>query len=330
MTVGNSFYEKSNIPKIIGELKHVSFGPNERFRETAVELGRILKLGDSQELVDQLVSPPDSLTTPEKFNWFFLMDLINFHFFYDNYDPYVVKLQDKSYVGSMAGAAAINRWLLQHSSRVIAPLFLGLARPEFIKDIFKAENGEDIPLIEERIKMIHETYTNMLNLKTNFYEASLNRKFDPKAMVDFLVTNFEHFRDFGQFGSTQIAFHKRAQLLVKDVLTNCAADIKQLGFTIKMDYLSVFADYRIPQVLRHYGLIKYTDELNSAIAAGPLTDPTMEVEIRAITLAACDRLSQIMGIPSAELDTLLWKKRRVIGPSLDERYPFHRYRTTAY
>ena len=123
-------------------------------------------------------------------------------------------------------------------------------------------------------------------------DAVIACQFSPKAILDYLLTNFPNFRDESNYNGDKIKFHKRAQLLVKDILSNCSASATKRGFSINFDYLSIFADYRVPQILRHYGLILYSEDLEKAIKADFLKDSKMEIEIRSFSLAAGEVVKQ--------------------------------------
>ena len=81
----------------------------------------------------------------------------------------------------------------------------------------------------------------------------------------------------------------------------------------------MFADYRVPQILRHLGIFEYSQKLSEAIDAEKVMDYSsqFEVELRAATVVAVDRImNEIQTTGSNELkehvqrsyevDWLLW------------------------
>jgi hypothetical protein len=54
----------------------------------------------------------------------------------------------------------------------------------------------------------------------------------------------------------------------------------------------MFADYRVPQILRHLGIFEYSQQLSEAIDAEKVMDYSsqIEVELRAATVVAVDRI----------------------------------------
>jgi hypothetical protein len=117
------------------------------------------------------------------------------------------------------------------------------------------------------------------------------------ALVQLLVEHFDGFRDCcpiplssidsATYG-TMIHFYKRAQICVGD--WNAALSLNLSD----MDQLTTFADYRVPQLLRHYNVLVYTPGLASKIDARHALDigSAEEVAIRACTVTAVDLLVQ--------------------------------------
>jgi hypothetical protein len=73
--------------------------------------------------------------------------------------------------------------------------------------------------------------------------------------------------------------------------------------------LTAFADYRLPQVLRHLGALEYSMSLAAVVDNGmvlPANSPP-EMEIRASTIEACERLKRYLPEQtSADIDLGLW------------------------
>lgn len=78
-----------------------------------------------------------------------------------------------------------------------------------------------------------------------------------------IVTNFSGFRDEAIYDGRQVFFYKRAQILVAD-LVGVYQDLGQEPFKNKAE-LTMFADYRVPQILRHVGIFEYSEELATKI-----------------------------------------------------------------
>jgi len=97
-------------------------------------------------------------------------------------------------------------------------------------------------------------------------------------------------------------------------------------FRNEVEILPVPADYQIPKMLEGLGCINYSYKLSEKIQAGELipAGSAEECEIRAATMLAGRRLSELSGKTMCDIDTYLWLKRN------DIEKPFHLTITTNY
>ena len=101
-----------------------------------------------------------------------------------------------------------------------------------------------------------------------------------------------------------------------------------------MDKLTSFADYKLPQVLRHLGVLHYAPALARRVDQKELIDPGSpeEVEIRASTIWAVELIRQELAhsgkiLKAFEIDWILWH----MGQDLEFRVkPYHRTVTVFY
>lgn len=63
-----------------------------------------------------------------------------------------------------------------------------------------------------------------------------------------------------------VSFYKRAQILVGDIWACFKGE--GIGKFLDIDYLTMFADYRIPQILLHFGAIRYSNALMTKLESG--------------------------------------------------------------
>ena len=61
------------------------------------------------------------------------------------------------------------------------------------------------------------------------------------------------------------------------------------GYFADIDEITMFADYRVPQVLKYYNAIEYSDDLKSFLKRNALlsSGARYEIEIRAASIVAC-------------------------------------------
>ncbi|XP_016424057.1 UPF0553 protein C9orf64 homolog [Sinocyclocheilus rhinocerous] len=90
----------------------------------------------------------------------------------------------------------------------------------------------------------------------------------------------------------RISFYKRAQILVADFwgITEARGE----GHIPNLDYLTMFADYRVPQCLVYLGALRYSDALVETLKNGEVlsSGDRREVEIRACSIWCVERIRQ--------------------------------------
>lgn len=74
-----------------------------------------------------------------------------------------------------------------------------------------------------------------------------------------MTSNFPNFQDHQIYEGHQIHFYKRAQILIAGLWGKYEG--KGLGEFFDVDQVTMFADYRVPQLLNEYKIMEYTKEL---------------------------------------------------------------------
>lgn len=145
------------------------------------------------------------------------------------------------------------------------------------------------------------------------------------ALLRLIVAEFPCFRDEAEYRGERVALYKRAQIVVGDVWA-CFGGRGCGAFADIGDAITMFADYRVPQVLVHFGTMRYGDELRAWLDADRLlaNGSAEEVEIRAVSIWVVEllkrrvrqRLAEAYAdvdaavVNSALLDHFLWDYRR--------------------
>ncbi|BDA49250.1 Queuosine salvage protein [Coccomyxa sp. Obi] len=157
------------------------------------------------------------------------------------------------------------------------------------------------------------------------------------SLVDLIANCFPGFQDCTMYRGRQVWFLKRAQIFVGDVWG--AFQGQGLGRFDDISELSMFADYRVPVVLRQMGILVYSARLANTVDKGQelAAGSEEEVEIRACTIQAVEEMKSALrerssrdGCPvphSVQLDWFLWERgerERETAP------PHHRTLTTFY
>ena len=208
--------------------------------------------------------------------------------------------------------------------------------PEQLKEnIFKC----DFCLLNERARMIREVFYIIKNeyhgLCSNFVKEC-NK--DAVKLTKKIIDSFWCFRDQAIYNGEQIFFYKRAQILVSDIYL-AYLDIKEakkdneendiINFTKEsISQLTMFADYRVPQILRAKGIIKYDKHLSDLVDNKKELPhgSKEEIEIRAATIQSIEKIKNALkekgiDVLSIECDVYLWEEGEKIKDQIE---PHHR------
>ncbi|CAM9212379.1 unnamed protein product [Heterosigma akashiwo] len=173
-------------------------------------------------------------------------------------------------------------------------------------------------------------------------------------LVRALTALLPAFRDAAVWRGRQVHFYKRAQILAADLwgafgrrrraAGGGGGDAHPCAFA-DAHRLTMFADYRVPQILREHGVLVYAAPLAARVDGGAELPPGSpeEVEIRAATVVAVQQIQQHMvaeamiiedktsgekgGVTAVEVDWLLWQMGEEVK---DEIKPHHRTLTIFY
>lgn len=293
--------------------------------------------------------------TEKTIEWIFVLDTLNHSFWPDpGSSKWAITYRGKTYSGYMALAASLKR-SVEEGIPITDPKFLAYIDEETLGYIFRGEGS--IPMLRERtenlreygrivlekwngnvLSMLEEAQPRVLGEKSflsNSNKDYLCMKVSAPALVDIVVNSFKSFQDQAVYEGRTVYFWKRAQLLAADLHNAFSVQHTQSRVSIvDLDILTAFADYKLPQVLRHLGIIKYSSELAGKIESCQLivSGSSEEVEIRAATVYAVEEIrdslaKQGITVTSVAIDHYLWE----LGQRDEFRqYPYHRCRTIFY
>lgn len=186
--------------------------------------------------------------------------------------------------------------------------------------------GLDFPLIQERHRAINEVGTVILQrYQGSFLQFLKQAEFDAPRLLDQVAREFLMFQDHAIYQGHQVYFYKRAQILVGD-LFGAFRQAKTADQIANVDQLTCFADYRIPQIMRARGVLRYSEQLSKQIDEKQelVYGSPAEVEIRACMVQAVERIRDVLrkkGVAwtAVEVDWLLWQ----IGEEQKDEIPAH-------
>ena len=203
----------------------------------------------------------------ETINWIFVVDTLNFCFWSSGTENWNVTWKGKTYSGYFALCAAINRALSEGYS-VTDPKFYSQISIRDLKTIFRGDNELiSIPLLNKRLDCLHEIGLILLEkFDGKFSNCVLSSDHSAKKLLQVIVDNFPCFKDESNYKGKRVSFYKRAQILIGDLWTHFKG--KNFGFFNDIEELTMFADYRVPQVLAYFNILEYDEVLMDKLKKG--------------------------------------------------------------
>lgn len=199
--------------------------------------------------------------------------------------------------------------------------------------VLRSDNKVLCPLINERIKCLHEVGNILLQEFDGSFENVVKKAENSATkLLDIVVNNFKCFKDEAVYKGYEVALYKRAQILVGDIWA-CFQN-EGLGYFKDIDEITAFADYRVPQTLLWYDIFKYGDDLLNKLEANEILQNGQEeeVEIRGCTIHAVELIKEYVlkkldkhEVNSILVDHFLWDFRRKNADKILQRgLPFHK------
>ncbi len=269
-----------------------------------------------------------TLTPEERVNFSIIYNTQTFCFWGD--PPWEIQYEGRACKGSYGMNAALGRAITQGLPVLSAKFLEELPLETWTKLM---GGNVEIPLLKKRLEILHGVGKELrVGYGGSFANVVAEAHGDALKLVESLASDFpDAFDDRSPYGGKTVLFFKRAQLATFDVY-KCFQG-QGFGALKNIERLTAFADYKIPYVLRHLGILEYSDSLCQQVDAKALLLPNspQEVEIRASTIWAVelmrDQLSpRFADITAADVDNYLWVQGKKNWPGK----PHHLTLTTAY
>ena len=253
-----------------------------------------------------------------------LCESLNFCY-WDSDIKWKIEYKGEWYSGSLGLFYGISK-AIQNGYDLLNIDYLEKMTIEQLDEIFKGTTS--IPLLEERYEIIKQLVQELKNID------DLSKALDSNNDIELLnniINNFSNFNDISIYKGKKVYFFKRAILLVGDLIEN----VKSIKEKVKNDSNMLgCSDYKIPQVLRHLGILEYNEELAQIVDSKQQLkhDSEMEIEVRANMLYALELIKNKLhqkGIEmnSTQIDNILW----LLSKNKEfKAKPYHLTRTIYY
>ena len=155
--------------------------------------------------------------------------------------------------------------------------------------------------------------------------------------MNILVDHFPCFDDRHPFEDTVVRLHKRAQILVADLWA--CFEGESYGYFHDINQITMFADYRIPQMLNTLGCLQYSPPLNNHISRlRPIANGhSWELQLRGCSIWCVELIRrEILNhhpetqINAILIDYLLYDTIKEMEAKGEEPVPHHRTRSIWY
>ena len=312
----------STIEPVIPLLHHVHIDP-ERVRNLAVSLARSGL--DLPAWRDPVFPKDDDGQTAALFC---TANTVNFSFWGE--PKWTVTYRGMRYDGTFGLFASFLR-ALEEGIPIIEGPYLRDLTAEDLRHLFRG--NVEIPMFDERLATLREAGWILVEKYEGSWLSLLNAaNKSALSLVDLLTKDFPSFNDHAVIDGHAVNFHKRAQLI--PAMLYGRFNGSSYGEFKDTEFLSCFADYKLPQILRRFGVISYGADLAHRVDSMIELPPggREEVEIRAATIWCCELIrstcSQLVsGAMAVQVDAALW----ATGQAKDfEDRPYHRTRSIFY
>ncbi|KAI9844937.1 MAG: hypothetical protein M1838_001969 [Thelocarpon superellum] len=263
-------------------------------------------------------------------NFIFTMDLLNFCFWSERGpdDRFAIEYRGRRWTGYWSLVAALQRALDEGIPITSSDYWQNEDEftEEALKNIFRSATDEEIPLFKERFACLREAGAVLYDVRdllvpSPFLPAKWTTKefacrfsnciqranHSAPALVNLLAENFPCFRDESRFEGRRVPILKRAQILVADLWA--CFDGEGYGRFDDIDKITMFADYRIPQMLHSLGCLQYGPTLEHHIRSLQPIEPNevWEIELRGCSIWAIELIRRdiLQRHPHASINAIL-------------------------
>lgn len=257
------------------------------------------------------------LPTPDLIHFILLFDAINFSFWGDP------KWRIQTDIGTLDGSFALLYAFL-HLRKTQGHLTIEKIEEKEFESCLKG--NVTIPFLKERYKILKQVSSIIQQKMNGDFSYFIKDITTDIELFQVILNFFPNFMDQRKYQGHPVYFYKLAQLVTSDLL-----HIKEKKEHQMVDYSHLVgcADYKIPQILRDLGILVYHDDLAFKVDHKQeiKENSVEEVEIRANTIVAINKLQSYTDLSSIEVNDAIWNLSQ--KKSLANR-PYHLTRTLAY
>ncbi|KZT12115.1 uncharacterized protein LAESUDRAFT_740624 [Laetiporus sulphureus 93-53] len=262
----------------------------------------------------------DDPSSRECLDWIFLISSLNFSFWSESEglpDRYGVEWRkgwhsnDRTvHTGYWSLVAAIDR-ALEDGIPLTDPAFYSSEEScpkALLEGIFRPapQCKETMPLFKERVAILRENARILCSHFGGSFQGFCQdflRRYGGRGtglqLVQMVIDSFPTFRDQTMYEGRTIYFWKRAQILVAEVWAAFYPSSPTTSHSLfpagaAIHELTMFADYRVPQILHHLRILTYPPSLVESLKSRRMLESGCreEISIRAASIVAVEKVRQ--------------------------------------
>jgi hypothetical protein len=275
-------------------------------------------------------------------DYLIILDTLNFCF-WSQREKWNIKYKGKKYDGYFAMSLCLKKFFEEKPEQAEFKNLAKISYKDFC-DIFKGKpachglrhqvlpGGGELQFLRKRwpgARSVSRALLKKYNGDSRKFIASAKHKFS--ILVPKIYKELPTFGDTAKYNGKKVYLLKRAQILAADICF--AFGNKGIGRFDDLNYLTSMPDYKLPQILRHWGILAYSRELENKIRNRILIHASSkeEVEIRGATVWAVEYLKDELlkfgkKFHAYEIDWILWIKSQ----EENIKNPYHLTKTIFY
>ncbi|KAK5997218.1 Queuosine 5'-phosphate N-glycosylase/hydrolase [Cladobotryum mycophilum] len=274
----------------------------------------------------------------------FIMDLLNFSFWSELSDEerFAVEYKGKRWTGYWSLVASLQR-ALKEGIPITDPHFWQDEEEcnlDTMRHIFRSCTDEEMPLLKERLDCLREAGRVLYErYDCSFLNVISTAEKSAARLVNILARDFGCFRDEHRFEGRNkpIRILKRAQILVADLWA--CFEGKSYGEFHDIDKITIFADYRVPQILASLGALYVGPSISAAIRDRKMIDSGShwEIQLRACSIWCVELIKREIlrehpdtHVNAVLIDFFLYDTMKEMEAEGKEPIPHHRTRSIWY
>ncbi|KAI8921670.1 UPF0553 protein C9orf64-like protein [Entophlyctis helioformis] len=202
-------------------------------------------------------------------DWIFLIDLLNYSFWHERSckGQHTVVFEGTPYKGYWSLCASIQR-ALKEGVPVASPAFWAEASHDDLAYVFRPsdpDTSDAMPMLDKRVEMLQRAGRILVQkFQGRFVNCIAQANKSGQRLMQIVTHHFgDMFEDAAEYKGRRVWFNKRLQILVADLWA--CFEGTSFGEFHDISSITMFADYRVPQALVHFGILEYSQTLQDTL-----------------------------------------------------------------